>query len=243
MNVKRVVVVILIVAISLAAVGAVGAQGQGDPGRGNGRGGRAEIVETLLTVTAEQTGLTREAIVEAWMGGTTLAETITTQSADVQAVIDASITQITATIDERVASGAMTQQRADRLLANLDEVVTNAVNGEFRGRGPGNGSDDRGPGRGMRFGVLQLAAEQTGLTTQELRAQLEAGQSLSDILSANGVDPAAFTTEATTQVQTRLDQAVANGRITQEEADSWLSTFQERLTERLNGTELTVPST
>jgi hypothetical protein len=250
MNVKRLVIIITVIAMSLAVVGAVGAQGQGDPGRGNGRGGRLEMVETLLTVAAEQTGTTREALVESWLGGISLAESVTAQGGDVQAVIDASVFQLTATINERVAAGTLTQQRADRLLTNLDELVTSAVNGEFRGggRGPGNANGNgsgqgRGPGRGMQFGVLQLAAEQTGLTTQEIRTQLSTGQTLSDILNANGVDPDTFATAVTAEVQARLDQAVANGRMTQEEADSWFTIFEGRLTDRLNGNALVTPNT
>jgi hypothetical protein len=83
-------------------------------------------------------------------------------------------------------------------------------------------------------GVLNLAAEQTGLTRAEIVAELQTGKSLADILTEHNIDPTGFIDTAVNQATERANTAVANGRITQEQADQLISTFRERLTERIN---------
>jgi hypothetical protein len=81
-----------------------------------------------------------------------------------------------------------------------------------------------------------LAAEQTGLSPREIAAQLRSGTTLGELLTANGVDVNAFIDDVVEQADARLDQAVANGRITQERADEMLANLREHLTQRLNST-------
>ena len=68
-------------------------------------------------------------------------------------------------------------------------------------------------------------AELLGLTTEELREQLQDGKTIQELAEEAGVDLDAFKDEmrATNQVnmQTRIEEALANGYITQEHAD-WL---------------------
>jgi len=68
-------------------------------------------------------------------------------------------------------------------------------------------------------------AEQLGLTTEELREQLQDGKTIQELAEDAGVDLGSFREEmrAANQVdmQTRIEEALANGDITQEHAD-WL---------------------
>lgn len=89
------------------------------------------------------------------------------------------------------------------------------------GRGPGDG------GRGMRLGEAELAAaaEVLDMTTDELTTALESGQTLEQIAEAAGVDfadvQAAIQAVHATEMRERIQQAVEDGTITQENAD-WL---------------------
>ena len=88
-------------------------------------------------------------------------------------------------------------------------------------------------GRGFRgFGGqvgLEAAANALGMTTEELSAQLWAGKSLADIAEEKGVDvvelykavQSAVQAARDTAIREAINQAVANGAITQEHAD-WL---------------------
>lgn len=179
----------------------------------------------LVQAVADATGLEPSVIVEQVRAGQTLAEVINANGGNVEAVVNAAVTEATAEINQAVADGKMTQERADQLISRLPEVYMAAVNGELR---------ERAMEARATVGVIQLAAEETGLSAQEIRQQLRDGQTLADVLTANGVEVTAFIDTAAAQVQERLTEAVSNGRLTQEQADERLQQFCERLTERID---------
>ena len=75
------------------------------------------------------------------------------------------------------------------------------------------------------FHPREFLAELLGLTREEIRAELEAGKTLQDLAEEAGVDLEAFREEmkATHQenLQERIEQALADGEISQDQAD-WL---------------------
>lgn len=85
------------------------------------------------------------------------------------------------------------------------------------GRGPG--------GRGLSDAALEAAAKALDMTTDELTAALQSGQSLADLAEEAGVDiedvRAAIQAVRDTELRERIEQAVEDGTITQEHAD-WL---------------------
>ena len=98
--------------------------GRGGPGggHGHGRGGHGlDAAATALGVTADEL---RTAI----QGGQTIAEFAAEKGVDVQTVIDAMIADASTRINERVASGDMTQEEADEKLVELTTRITDAVN-------------------------------------------------------------------------------------------------------------------
>ena len=85
------------------------------------------------------------------------------------------------------------------------------------GRGPG--------GRGLSEAALAAAADALNMTTDELSAALQNGQTLEQLAEEAGVDiedvRAAIQEVRETELRDRIEQAVADGTITQEHAD-WL---------------------
>jgi hypothetical protein len=231
----------LVMVIALVSVGAAAAQqgpGGGGPG-GDGRGGRHGfgMLREALAIISEETGLTELEIVQQVRDGATLAEIITANGGDVQAVTDAIIAVVTEQVNEAVANGRITQERADEILANLPTMVESALNGEFAadfgGRGgPRGDRGERGLGRGG-IAVIRLAAELTGLDVQDIRAQLDDGATLEEVLTSNGVEVEVFVAEAVERMEARLGVLVADDRITQAEADELLTTFETELRERI----------
>ncbi|MBL8162378.1 MAG: hypothetical protein JNJ61_10370, partial [Anaerolineae bacterium] len=187
--------------------------------------GRGAVLRSIVEIVTQETGLTAREVASAVADGSTVAEVITANGGDVQVVIDQSVTVLTEAINQAVADGKLSQERADQMLANLSEVVTSAVNGELR--------QDAGE-RLARRAVIRLAADETGLSVQEITEQIRSGKSLAAVLTENNVDVTAFIELAVTQADERLDQAVENGRITQERADELLIEFRARLTEKIN---------
>lgn len=66
-------------------------------------------------------------------------------------------------------------------------------------------------------------AEALNLTPDELNAQLASGQTLTQIAVAQGVSPEQLTTILETSMKAGLDQAVADGVFTREQADRMLT--------------------
>jgi hypothetical protein len=118
-----------------------------------------------------------------------------------------------------VEDGTLTQEQADAVAETLDE--------QLPARGPGGFGGPRGHG-----GVLldlDVAAEELGLTEQELREQLHDGASLAEIAEEQGVDVDDLVNVIVDAAEERLAAAVDDGRIDQERADEIAANLEERV--------------
>ncbi len=88
-------------------------------------------------------------------------------------------------------------------------------------------------GAPMSGGLVGVTAEVTGLSVDEVIAALQEGKSLAQIAEAAGVEPAEIVEAAIAPRAEALAQAVANGWITQEQADWMLGQMREHLRDRL----------
>lgn len=77
---------------------------------------------------------------------------------------------------------------------------------------------------------------QTGLTKEELKAEIQAGKSLAQIASAYGSSEQAVVDAVLTKLSTRLDKAVAKGKITPEQKTAVLARAAERARTIMNKT-------
>jgi len=117
-----------------------------------------------------------------------------------------------------VDAGTITAAQADAVAQHLAEQAPLR-----HGRG----------GHGTAFG--EDVAEVLGLTTEELRSRLGEGQTLADIARAEGVDVQAVVDAIVAAQKERLDQAVANGDLTEEEADQRAADLAEDVQARVEG--------
>lgn len=87
--------------------------------------------------------------------------------------------------------------------------------------GPGG---PRGPHQ-LQGAVLDAAAQALGMTSDELSTELQSGKTLSDIATEKGVDlqtvKDAIQAAHDTELRTRINQAVTDGKLTQDKAN-WL---------------------
>lgn len=183
-------------------------QGRGGPG---GPGGRnVHNREEHKADVAAILGLTVEELDAALANGQTVQQIAEALGIDLQAAMQA---RKIADIQAKVAAGELTQEEADAIIARIQS-----------GEGP------RGP-RGLRGGPgAEAMAQALGMTGEELRAALESGQTLEEIAAARGVDLEAVKAQLQAQrlaeAQARLAEAVANGEMTQEQADQILERLQ-----------------
>lgn len=119
-----------------------------------------------------------------------------------------------------VSDGTLTQQQADRVATTLAESPPAGFGHHGRGGG----------GRGVHLEALAAL----GITADELRAAAEAGQTLAQLAEAQEVSKDEVVKALVAVGQKRLAEAVADGRLTQAEADEKTADLQARVTERLD---------
>jgi hypothetical protein len=72
--------------------------------------------------------------------------------------------------------------------------------------------------REVRREVAQLTADTIGISREELRTELASGKSIAQVASDNGVDPQTVIDALVADATTRVDQALADGKIDAEQA-------------------------
>ena len=125
----------------------------------------------------------------------------------------------------------MTQEEADEKLAQARERISERLNQPFDGQRRG-----RAGRRGAAFGGQQgisIITEQLGMTREELRTELQAGKSIADVAAEQGVSLDTLENALIEPLSEKLAERVANGDMTQEEADEKLAQARERIQERL----------
>lgn len=252
MKTKFALVIVSLVAV-MAMVGVVSAQDVGQPpappdrpGMGQ-RGDRLQngfqVLGDLAQIVADDLGIERAELVQQ-LREQPLEEVITAMGGDINQITADVTAALTERVNQSVADGRLAQQRADQILANLDDVVQRALSGELRGAwrdGIGR------PGRGNRLPLEQrpflndirplinAASDAIGLTGQEIAQALRDGKTLSEVITENGGSPDAIVAGAIAQVKEMLDPAVANGRLTQEQEDTMLNGLQAFYEAVMNG--------
>jgi uncharacterized protein YidB (DUF937 family) len=164
-----------------------------------------------LAVAADALGMTEDELVEALgADGSTIASIAEERGVDVQEVID-----------------AIVADSQDELV----ERVTAFVNGELPAHGPG------GPGHhhGFRLEGLEAAATAIGTTVDDLRTQLQAGETIASVAEAAGVDVQTVIDAMVADATAEIDEAEAAGRIDAERATELRDALPERIAAVVNG--------
>ena len=125
------------------------------PARGEGKGPRGPKGAMRSEALATLFGMTADELHEALHSGKSLATIAEEKNVDLSKVTDLLVSELSAHLDEEVASGEITREQADAKLAefkeNVDEMVTKTPpargEGEIRGMG-GPGRGHGGPARG-----------------------------------------------------------------------------------------------
>jgi hypothetical protein len=81
---------------------------------------------------------------------------------------------------------------------------------------------------------LAAVAEFLGMEREAFREALQEYDTLADLAAANGSSGDELIEYLIGKAEDRIDQAVADGRLTQEEGDQRLAEVTERITEKVN---------
>ena len=210
------IAVVAFFALVGAAVGIVAAQTDEGP-TPSATEEKESLREDFLSRLADELGITREQLD--------------------QALTDTAL----GLVDEAVAEGRLTQEEAERIRERI-------AAGELPFFGFGHGMRHGfGPGQGFGHGpclgryALGEVAEFLGIEPADVREGLEGGQSLTQIAEANGKTRDELKSFLLAEVEEKVNEAVANGRSTQERADEILQNASERIDELIDREGLPAP--
>lgn len=133
-------------------------------------------------------------------------------------------------VDAAVKAGELTKAQGDALKARIDASGVPLLGpgvGGFRG-GPGH----HGP-RGHRG--LDAAAKYLGMTESALRTALDGDKTLAQVAKDRNKSVDGLVDALVAEKRDRIDQAVADGKLTKAQADEFLSELKARTTEMVNG--------
>lgn len=216
-----------LVSVGLASVIAAGVLGfgsvalAGEPGPDLQRSAQASPerkphpVKFGVKHMLEDSGVTREEVKEGAAAGLTLAQIID-QYGDISAeeAKANALADLSARLDQAVTDGVISQEQADaieeRAPGTLDKILA-TVPGEHR-----DGKPHR-PGLAIAKHSLQTAAEVLGMDVATLREQLAAGQTIASIA---GDQAQAVIDALVAEANAAIDQAVTNGRIPADKAET-----------------------
>jgi len=131
---------------------------------------------------------------------------------------------VAARVDAAVAAGRLTQEQADRLKERLEQGGLPLFGG-----GPGP------HGHVLFHGRLEAAASYLELTAAELREALHDGQTLAEVATAQGKTVDGLKEAMVADATERLNAAVADGRLTEEQKQRILEELPARIDALVQG--------
>lgn len=147
-----------------------------------------------------------------------------TVTKDLEKLAERRTERLTETLKPLVDDGTITQ-------AQSDAVVKKLV-----------GDEDTWARKGCRINRsifrFSEAAEALGMTTEDLKAQVQEGKTLAQIAESKGVSTDDLAAAMVKGTKTALDKSVADGKLTQAEADERLAKATERVQKTINSTSL-----
>jgi hypothetical protein len=128
-------------------------------------------------------------------------------------------------VDAAVANGRLTKAEGDALKARIESGELPLL---LPGAAHGFEHHEHGPS-------LDAAATYLGLTEAQLRNELESGKTLAQIATDHGKTVDGLVNALVAVAKTKVDAAVAAGRLTRADADSLLAGLKRRITDLVNG--------
>ena len=137
-----------------------------------------------------------------------------------------------ARVDAAVDAGRLTEAQGKELKARIDSNETPLLFGGLAGPRLG---DFGHFGHLGAFAHLDTAASYLGLDESALREQLRDGKTLADVAKAQGKSVDGLVQALVADAKSRLDEAVADGRLTRAQADEIAAGLEDRMRELVDG--------
>ncbi|WP_371373085.1 hypothetical protein [Sporomusa aerivorans] len=162
--------------------------------------------------------------------GKTLATVARAHGVSEQTLQDFLVQQMTERIDEGVKAGRLTEEKADKMKADLATRVADMING----KGPMRG------GPGMMHGQAPFADAKLlallNIDAETLQKEMKDNhKTLVTIAKEQGVSEQALKNFLTEQMTERINEGVKSGRLSAEQAEKMKADMDTRITDMING--------
>jgi len=132
-------------------------------------------------------------------------------------------------LDAAVKAGRLTQEQADQIKKKIEQGGGPPIGGPFFGPpGIARAHVFMGPGGPVKAG-LDAAAKYLGLTRKQLMGKLASGKSLADVAGDQGKSVDGLKNALKDATKAKLDDAVKNKRLTQDQENKILGGLDQRL--------------
>jgi len=118
-----------------------------------------------------------------------------------------------------VGGGAAAAVLSMGVATGLAQAASPSPSPSSNSSSPQNNSDRKADRRAVARVVFEAEADVLGLKPEELRKDLKAGQKVSDLAKAKGMDKAQFSLRLLANVRPRLEELVDHKQITQRQMD------------------------
>ncbi len=183
-------------------------------GRGNG---------SLVSATAEVTGLSEDKVTTALQEGQTIAQIAEGAGKKATDIVEAFVAARKTELDAAVKAGNLTQKQADLMLELAREDATQQLDKTWPTR---NGGQPGGP-------LVTTTAEVTGLSEEQVVTALEEGKTFAEIAESAGKKASDIVEALVAERKADLDEAVKAGKLTQKQADLMVELMRETLTQQV----------
>jgi len=181
------------------------------------------------TNALEDLGMTREEVKEALDAGQTLEDLFTEAGLDYEVYVQEHADAQLACIEAALEEGTLSEEQAERMTTAIETALEEG-NPLFLGAR----IKKQQATMKIKFASFENIAEAFDMTTEELREAMGEGQSLVDIADELGVDLDELDEEWAAAQIADIEQAVADGKMTQEQADALIERMNERLGEGID---------
>lgn len=180
----------------------------------------------VIEAAAEAIGIEPAELTRALHEGRTIADVAEAKGVDVQGVVDAIVESERERLEDAVDAGRLTEGQAVAIADDLEERVTDLVNGDLVPF-----PLPLLPHVGLWPAPIAFVADLIGIDPAELLAAFADGRTIADVARDNGVEVDSVVDAIVSELRDRLDDAVENGWLTQDEADEQSAALEERVRE------------
>ena len=199
---------------------------------GGGKFGGARI--SPVEILSDLTGVSVEDIRSARQNGDSLADIAAANDVSTDDYVAAVVDAATTAIDDAVASGKLSEDRAAEIKEGLTDKVTAMVTSEAGWHGRSRGWAVKLDSKPSPVVVL---SELSGLSVEEIRESRVEGTSLADIGEANGVTKDDYVNELVNRATAAIDAAVEAGRLSEERAQTMKDGLADRVDSIVTNTD------